>query len=141
MMKTQKYARIEDNIVVELIETDSDISKLYHPDIVKAFVQCGDAVKQGFIYDGNGFSEPVVTPIESLSNMTISAAQARLNLAAIGKLQTVLDYMSALQDTEPLKIVWEYATELHRNDARLVDFCQDVLNLTSNEIDALFIVQ
>lgn len=136
-----KYARIENGVVSEIISTNKDINTLFHPEIVQKFAQCDDTVKQGFIYDGNSFSEPVITPIDARQTMTISKAQARLNLAAVGYLQDVLDHMSALPDTDTIKILWEYSDEYHRNDARLVDFLQDKFGMTSDEIDALFIVQ
>lgn len=137
----KKYARIENGAVDEIISTDKDINTLFHPDIVKTFVQCDDTVKCGFIYDGTTFSEPVITPIDARQNMTISAAQARLNLAAYGILQDVLDHMNTLPDTDTIKILWEYSTEYHRNNPILIGFLQDKFSMTNDEIDALFIVQ
>lgn len=54
-----KYARVENNVVVETINIDDDvdISQLYHPSIV--FVQCGESVVPGYTYDGETFTEPV----------------------------------------------------------------------------------
>lgn len=55
-----KYARIQNDIVAEIIETDGDIAEMYHPDI--QIVPCSDpAVTEGYTYDGSKFHEPAPT--------------------------------------------------------------------------------
>lgn len=53
-----RYARVVGGVVVEIVETDADIAKLYHPIIVASMLPCSDDVRQGDRYDGSGFSKP-----------------------------------------------------------------------------------
>jgi hypothetical protein len=63
--------------------------------------------------------------------------QARLALLAAGLLPTVQAYMDE-QATEAVRIEWEYATDIHR-DRDLADGIGSLLELTSEQIDVLFI--
>jgi hypothetical protein len=57
-----KYARIENSVVMELIETDKDISTLYTPDLV--WIPCDNSIDQRQLYvDGKFLPEPIVEPI------------------------------------------------------------------------------
>src|SRR6266404_9231234 len=68
----KKYARIEIGSVVELFETDGDITKMFHPSIV--WVDCtavaGCAV--GWTYSGGEFAAPIPAA-EPNPNDTIQA--------------------------------------------------------------------
>ncbi len=59
-----KYARLQDNKVVEIIQPIPGfvLGQCYHPDLVKAMVGCGDEVQHGWIYDSETgqFTAPVV---------------------------------------------------------------------------------
>ncbi len=52
------YARVEQGIVRELVETDQRIEDLYHPDLL--WVEIGDApdVRPGWIVGHEGFAPP-----------------------------------------------------------------------------------
>jgi hypothetical protein len=66
-----KYARIENGVVMEVIETDKDISTLYTPDLV--WVPCDDSVDQRQLYvDGKFLPEPIVEPVAIPSAPTLS---------------------------------------------------------------------
>ena len=54
MMKI--YARIQDGAVAELFQTDGDITKMFHPDLV--WVEADPDVLVGDAYDGRSFSRP-----------------------------------------------------------------------------------
>ena len=56
-----KYARIDGGIVVELFETDGDISQMFHPDL--KWVDVTNIKPQpdfNWCYDGKAFTAPVV---------------------------------------------------------------------------------
>ncbi|ELS7817221.1 TPA: tail fiber assembly protein [Enterobacter bugandensis] len=56
-----KYARIDDGIVVELFETDGDISQMFHPDLVWVDItSIKPQPDNNWTYDGKKFSPPVV---------------------------------------------------------------------------------
>jgi hypothetical protein len=55
------YARIENDVVMEVIKTDKDISSLYAPDLI--WVICEDSVKQRQLYiSGEFHPEPDIQP-------------------------------------------------------------------------------
>lgn len=57
-----KYARIIDNIVVEIFTppTGVDISECFTPDVVALFIKCPEYTEQEYTYDGTNFSAPIV---------------------------------------------------------------------------------
>lgn len=71
------YARLENNIVVEVIKTDNDIKKLYHADFISKLVECDNTVKQGFVYDNGKFKEPVIAKPD-LITMQYNAIDAHI---------------------------------------------------------------
>lgn len=72
--------------------------------------------------------------------MSLSAAQARLNLSKAGLLLRIIDTINAMPDDCPLKIKWEYETVYRRLDPTLVDFCKQTLGMTDEQIDDLFLL-
>lgn len=52
-----KYARLENQIVVEIIEADIDIDKMFHPSIVAGLIPFSDdmEVEEGLFWDGASF--------------------------------------------------------------------------------------
>lgn len=129
-----------DDIHASIPDDAVTVTEQYHAELLN-----GQKTGLEITPDDNGYpvlTAPIPITIEQRrEHMKISAAQARLNLAALGILQDVLDHMNTLPDTATIKILWEYSVEYSRNDARLVDFLQDKFAMTSEEIDALFIVQ
>lgn len=52
-----KYALIEEGVVKELLETDQDISTMFHPSVV--WIEAGETVQCGYVYSGEVFSKPI----------------------------------------------------------------------------------
>jgi len=83
-----KYARIQNGVVMELVETDEDISTLYTLDLV--WVTCNDSVTQRQLYaNGEFLPEPEVEVVtipapKSLTDMILA------NPTELAKLKTAL---------------------------------------------------
>lgn len=56
-----KYAYTQNNIVVQVLRVDP--ANIYGPEMAQQFVECGDAVEAGWIWDGEQFTAPPVPPI------------------------------------------------------------------------------
>lgn len=59
-----KYARIVNNIVVEVV--DRNPTKIFHPDVAKLFVEVPDEVERRWTYDGETFTAPPEPTIEEV---------------------------------------------------------------------------
>jgi hypothetical protein len=77
MMKT--YARIQDQMVAELLTTDLDISARYNPALVWVDVTTIAGIAPGWQQNANGFSPPAASPAPP----TPSLAQLQAQLAVI----------------------------------------------------------
>lgn len=78
-MKT--YARIDNGVVAELIETEGDIAAMFHPSIV--WIDVTDAEPQpavGWTYDGEAFAEPAAPPEPTAEQLAESARLQRDNM-------------------------------------------------------------
>jgi len=53
----KKFARVQENVVVEIIESDN-IENQFHPDLIKTFVECDDNVCVGMFCNGKKFEKP-----------------------------------------------------------------------------------
>lgn len=71
------YARIQNGLVVELLKTDSDIAKLFPPELVWVDVSGQPNVKDGWRYDGKSFTAPSTVP-PAAPLPTIAELQAQL---------------------------------------------------------------
>lgn len=69
--------------------------------------------------------------------VSVKMWQAKAALAAAGKLATATAAIEA-SGSEPLKLAWEYATDISRASASVAAI-GGVLGMTSAEVDALFI--
>lgn len=69
----------------------------------------------------------------------ISKKQGWLNLASAGLLDVIFSHMDALPRTDPLRIEFYESQEYHRDNVLLNDFCTNVLNMTVEQIDMLFL--
>ena len=76
--------------------------------------------------------------IDPRENMTISAAQARVNLNKAGLRLVVEDAIAKLPLDNDMRTMWEFATILHRLNPTLNEFCAKTLKLSPEKIDALF---
>lgn len=80
------YARIEEGVVAELLETSADIVTLFPPALVWAPAPAG--VQQGWSFDGNIFSAPVAQPFRPTDG-----AMAELT----ARIDRLLDVISGMQ--------------------------------------------
>ncbi len=129
-----KYARIENEAVVEIGEFDS-IKGRFHPSL--EWAECPANVTVGWSYRlGNGgdlFAAPVTKPAAVPEHVTM--AQARLALLQSGLLSQV--EAAVVAAGEAAKIQWEYSTVVRRN-SDLVLALSAGLGLTSAQLDDLF---
>lgn len=72
-----KYARIEDNKVMEVI--DFNPIGCFTDEIVNQFVECNDNTKQNMIYESGTFSEYVYTPTIEEQKQIIKLELERLD--------------------------------------------------------------
>lgn len=66
----------------------------------------------------------------------ITPVQCRLALLDAGLLDAIHAYI--VQQPEPVRLRWEYATEIRRDDPTLLA-CAAALGLTAQQVDALFV--
>jgi hypothetical protein len=135
----KKYAHIENNAVVEIIETDGDITQMFHPDL--KIVECDDGVSVGDCFDGDKFSPPVeILPTieERRKSMILTRVNAKLRLIDACIYNAVNDAIAASGNLR-MQILWADAPEFHRNDLVLCDFLTNDMKLTDEQIDGLFL--
>ena len=75
-MKT--YARIQDNLVAELLKTDGDIKSMFHPTLVWVDVSPQANIAEGWQFDGTNFAPPPAAPSPAAPAPTIASLQAQL---------------------------------------------------------------
>ena len=56
------YARIQDGVVAEILETGLDITQLFVPTLVWVDISAQPGITDGWHYDGKGFSPPYDVP-------------------------------------------------------------------------------
>jgi len=61
----KKFARVQDGTVVEVINTDGDITKMFHPDLI--WVEANADTVPGDIYSDGVFSRPVAPAPEPIT--------------------------------------------------------------------------
>lgn len=131
------YARIENGLAVELLETEGDISQMFHPSML--WVACDESVKVGDAYDGAGFTAPTAPSEATLVvPQTVTQFQARAALYLAGLLDEVEALMSAAETPALAKLAWQHAVEFRR-DSPTVQTMASELGLTDQQIDQLFI--
>lgn len=123
-MKT--YARIDAGSVVELFQTDSDITQMFHPDLIWIDVTDLDPQPgQQWTYDGTTFAAPIPwapSPADTLLTNT-STRDSLLSQAAlaIAPLQDAVDLDDATPDEADLLKKWkQYRVAVNRIDLVLL---------------------
>ena len=130
-----KYARTENNIVVQTIGNDP--ANLFAPEYAGLFRPCGNDVQAGWLDDGATFTAP--PPAPPVIPQSVTMRQARLALMGAGKLATVnaaIAGMAGVQG-EAARIEWEFSSEVKRGQPLVVSMGQ-VLGLNAEQLDALF---
>jgi len=131
-----KYARSENNVVVQVIGNDP--ARLFMPEVVALFRSCPDAVQAGWLDNGTTYTAPPVKP--PAIPQVVSMRQARLALMGDLKLSTVnaaIAGMAGIQG-DAARIEWEFSSEVTRNQPLVLSMGQ-VLGLTDTQLDALFV--
>lgn len=138
------YARIQDGIVMELVDPvmgaggrETPIDQRFAPQIVEALVAVPDGatVAQGDTYSDGAFGPALAAPAAPVPQ-AVTARQARLQLLDLGKLDAVAAALAALPSPqrEQAQIEWEFATQIDRASP-LVALLGKKLKL---DLDALF---
>lgn len=86
-----RYARIDGGVVAELFDTEADISTLFPPYLV--WEECPLEVREGWSFDGQTFSAPVVPPFLPQSAMPELRTRRDRLLDVISGMQA--DYIAA----------------------------------------------
>ena len=74
-MKT--YARIQDGLVAELLQTDDDITSLFNPALAWVEVSSQSDIAEGWHFDGTNFTPPSPPP-PAAPGPTIAELQTQL---------------------------------------------------------------
>lgn len=134
-----KIALVRDGVVVNTVRGSQDFAEAIAADWDAVVVLSDDhPASPGWTASGQNVSAPTEpTPVVPAS---VTMRQARLALLGAGKLADVQTAIDALP--EPTKtaamIEWEYSNEVQRHNG-LVSSLGPALNLTSEQIDTLFI--
>lgn len=79
-----RFARVKDATVLEIISIPEGfaIEDVYHPDVVSACLECGDNVREGWSWNGDGFApSPAVEPdLDELKGLLKSAIDAQAEI-------------------------------------------------------------
>lgn len=59
-----KYERLQDGVVVELVDLPGPIEGLYHPDIAALYQPAGDGAQAGWRKDGNSYLPPAPLAVD-----------------------------------------------------------------------------
>jgi hypothetical protein len=84
-MKT--YARIQDGIVAETLQTDRPIATLFHPGLSWVDISGRQGITEGWRFDGAQFAAPPVPPapaaLPSIAEVMSELATLRAEVAAL----------------------------------------------------------
>lgn len=133
-----RYALINAGIVESVADGDADWAAAVDADWDDVVMLAdGAGVGRGHTYSGGVFAPPAASASVPAA---VTMRQARLALLGAGLLSSVdvaIDVMSE-PTRSAARIEWEYSNELQRSNP-LVLALGPALNLTSEQIDALFI--
>jgi hypothetical protein len=139
----KSYARIENNTVVEIIETDGDIATLFHPSL--EFMDCTNiaGVEQGWVKANGTLTAPPGPDLDELKKIKITEITAAFNdTLAAGFMTTHAIKMDAqLEKIQLLKSAYDLMVLLSVTEMPiLVDYDNAVhANMPMNDVIALII--
>lgn len=134
-----KYARIDNGTVTEFIDTENDITTMFHPDMV--WVDCPSGINLGDIFVDGVFLPPPDTDESAITvPEQITPRQGYIILSRYSLLAPVKSYFDALegQPGEEARIELEYAQEWKR-DWPTLNAAATAFGLTSEQIDQMFV--
>lgn len=133
-----KWALIVDGEVVEL--TDINPTGRFHPSL--EWVECGENVGQGWVYDCGNFSAPVVEQVVSIVPQEITAWQGSTILNQSGLYNDVKAFVDAMPDDATgtqAKIDFYRAAVWKRDWGWLNSVAKGAFGMTDAQIDEMFI--
>jgi hypothetical protein len=92
-----RYARLEESKVREILETDGDIKKMFHPELI--WVPCSSEVREGWVWNGATFTAPTLP----------SPTQADY----VNTIQGHLDDVARTRNYDGIMSLCTYATSKH----------------------------
>lgn len=96
-MQLKMYARIENNSVSEIFQTDGDITQMFHPDLVFVDItNINPRPSVGWSYDGSNFTE---SPGPTLSELQVSA-WSRIKAERDRREQAGAPYLDKILDSD-----------------------------------------
>lgn len=133
-----KYARSENNIVVQIIGNDP--ANLFAPEHAALFRECDDAVQAGWLDEGQAFIAPPAPPVPVPQVVSFRQAKTQLQLAgiwdaAIVAANAIVDPVARIVTVNLLLDSGEY----ERQRPELIAFAKTKLGMTDAQLDALFI--
>lgn len=130
-----KYAFIQNNTIIEIVQTDPFI--LFVPHYAEQFIEVPDNCQTGDVFDNGEWVTPATV---SIIPQEITMRQARLVLLANGLLANVQAAINSLPEPDKTKaqIEWDYSNALQRDNS-FVAVLGAALGLTSEGVDSLFI--
>lgn len=130
-----KYAYIENNTAVEVVEADPFM--LFVPHYAAKFVEVDETCKAGDNLVNGVWTTP--TPV-TIIPQEITMRQARLVLLEHGLLANVQTAINSLPEPNKTKaqIEWDYSNALQRDNS-FVAVLGAALGLTDEDVDNLFI--
>lgn len=104
------YARVENGVVIEILDIGLDPNEIYPPEIPWTPIPEGIPVDQGWLYDGENFSEPPpkVPDLEELARGAQVLVDSQMAYATmqIGRLQDAVDLGVATEAEIALLAAW-----------------------------------
>ena len=130
-----KYAYINNNIAIEVVESNPQI--LFVPHYAAQFIEVTDDCFGGYELVNGQWQQPP-TPVQIPQEVTMR--QARLALLENGLLANVQPAINSLPEPDKTKaqIEWEYSNALQRGNP-FVAVLGSALGLSSQDLDDLFI--
>ena len=93
------YARVEQGVVRELVETNQPIKDLYHPDLIWANIQDIPEVSPGWVMTQDGFSPPEPEKVAA-GTPTIDIAELVSRVDELREHIRILTLGAAIQHSE-----------------------------------------
>lgn len=87
MIPIRTYARIENGVVAELLKTNADVTKLYHPELIWVDITGRNEIDERWKYDGANFEAPIRVAEPPTTSLAELEQQVRVLAARLEALQ------------------------------------------------------